>query len=123
MSEYKPFYIRPDQIQNLKQYPFLESYVKSYIENKGIPENIDCICRLTYFFKRMYIEHELDMQSLFDWDDDTTEDFYSWGHNSRWANIFEGQMEGCLEDYVDVALGLAEFYGDIDLDNLGDDSY
>ena len=123
MSEYNPFYIRPDQIQKLKQYPFLESYVKSYIENEGIPENISCICRLTYFFKRMDIEHELDMQSLFDWDDDTTEDFYSWGHNSRWANTFEGQMGGYLEDYVDVALSLAETYGDIDLDNLGDDSY
>ena len=34
MSEYNPFYIRPDQIQKLKQYPFLESYVKSYIENE-----------------------------------------------------------------------------------------
>lgn len=123
MSEYNPFYIRPDQIQKLKQFPFLESYVKSYIENEGTAENIGCICRLTYFFKRMDIEHELDMQSLFDWDDDTTEDFYSWGHNSRWANTFEGQMEGCLEDYVDVAIDLAETYGDIDLDNLGDESY
>ena len=123
MSEYNPFYIRPDQIENLKQFPFLESYVKSYIENEGMPEETGHICKLTYFFKRMDIEHELDLQFLFDWDDETAEDFYSWGHNSRCANTFEGQMEGCLEDYVDVAIDLAKEYGDIDLDNLGENSY
>lgn len=123
IEEYDPFYIRPDQKESLKKYPYLKSYVESYIENEGSADEIGKITKLTYFFKIMFMRHDFNMQALFEWDDDTTEDFFNWGHNSRWANTFEGQMEGFLEGYVDAALYLADTYGDIDLDNLGDESY
>ena len=95
--------------KELDKYPHLKSYVESYKKGECEPSQISS---LAYFFKRMCHDHDLDEQELFGWDDEIAEDFYSWGHNSRWANTFEWFLAENLDFCIDIAIELVKEYGD-----------
>ena len=45
-----------------------------------------------------------------DWDDDTLDEFYSWGSNSRWSSVFESEVFKNAGYYIGLALEIAREY-------------
>lgn len=97
----------------LEKYPYLKSYVKAFINDEE--DTTEFIPSLIYFFKKICVDHELDEAELFEWDEETTQDFYSWGHNSRWANTFWAFLVENFDHCIEVAIWLAKVYGDKDI--------
>lgn len=118
-----------EQKDALKQYPKLETAINEYIELNGrsrTPGHLSDFvywlrCKIEKYFdgdpghitcwpNAEYIKDECleDDEDIMDWD----EDFWSWGHNSRWANTFALWVDENFSDMVDSAIELAEEYGD-----------
>lgn len=113
----KNLYILNQKIKDqLENYPNLKKYVEHYIETNGEPENEGCISNLVYYFKLQCLNHNLNEAKVFKWDNRTYRDFYSWGHNSRWAHTFDSYLHNNFQDAVEIGINLAEKYGDIDVD-------
>jgi len=102
-----------DQLAN---YPNLKKYVEHYAKTNGEPEKEECISNLVYYFKLQCLNHNLNEAKVFKWDNKTYRDFYSWGHNSRWANTFDTYLRYNFQDAVKIGISLAEKYGDINVD-------
>ena len=114
MNKYQ--YILDQEIKDqLENYPNLKKYVEHYAETNGEPENEGCISNLVYYFKLQCLNNDLDEEKTFNWDNETSSDFYSWGHNSRWANTFDSYLHNNFQDTVEIGINLAEEYGDIDV--------
>ena len=101
---------------DLNNYPNLKKALRDYIDNEGDSEQKGHIPKFVYFFKKMYMLHGIDLDALFDWPEDIAEDFWTWGSNSRWAHTGSMWIEDHLEECIELALELAEQYGDLDLD-------
>ena len=99
------------QAEELNKFPHLKSYVEEYIKNNGLPDQPGYISSLVYFFKRKCLDNNLSEEALFGWDEETAEDFYSWGSNSRWANTFDSCLSTHFSEYLDTAIMLAKAYG------------
>jgi len=84
----------------LKDYPALQEVVSNFIESDGWNHNLGYLTPLTVYIRKLNI----DEPSLFDWDEETTEDFYSWGHNSRYGNVLEPQLVWDLDKHVRAIL-------------------
>lgn len=88
--------------KRLEAYPVLKRCVEKYINDEDDP----CMLTdLTVYVRLM----EIDEPSFFGWDEETTEDFYSWGHNSRYANVFESELEWNTENMVIDILNYLEY--------------
>lgn len=109
------FELTKEQKERLEAYPFLKGYVQEYIDNNGMSTSVGSIPSLTFFFKMKCINNGLGVDELFDWDVEYAEDFYSWGSNSRWANMFDSYLYDNFNQAVDVALSIVEQYGDSDI--------
>lgn len=109
------FELTKEQAKRLAQYPHLNQYVNEYIANDGQSTTAHSLSSLTFFFKMMCINNSLDEQQLFGWDEELAEDFYSWGSNSRWANVFDAYLATNFNECIDIALDLVENYGDSDI--------
>ena len=71
---------------------------------------------LTQWYRMRYNDRQEELvENILHWDNDTIEDFYSWGHNSRWRHTFEADMECNFDDYVNTAIDIEE--GEYDEDN------
>ena len=77
----------------LDTYPILKKCVVKYINEQDDPSRLT---DLTVYVRKMNV----DEPTIFEWDKETTEDFYSWGHNSRYANVFEAELEYNTEQMV-----------------------
>ena len=118
-----------EQKESLKQYPNLEAAVNEFVETNGrgtesgtLPKFIYWLrCKIESHFdgdpgsitcwpNAEYIEDEglENDEDTIDWD----EDFWSWGHNSRWANTFTLWVEQNFNDMVNSAIEIAEECGD-----------
>lgn len=104
-----------EQKERLKAYPVLEQAVNYFIEHKGESEESGCIPRYTYFFKQKYLDNNVDPDEMFGWDEKTSEDFWSWGSNSRWSNTATCYILSEFSKCIDIALDLADEYGDLKL--------
>ena len=102
-----------DQLEN---YPNLKKYVEHYAKTNGKPEKEECISNLVYYFKLQCFNNDLDEEKTFNWNNETSEDFYSWGHNSRWAHTFDNYLRYNFQDAIEIGINLAKEYGDIDID-------
>lgn len=109
------FELTKEQKERLEAYPFLKGYVQEYIDNNGQSATVGFLSSLTFFFKMMCINNNLNEQQLFGWDDELADDFYSWGHNSRWSNTFDAYLNTNFNECVDIALDLVANYGDSDI--------
>lgn len=115
-----------EQKDALKQYPKLEAAINEYIELNGRSRTPGHLSDFIYWL-RCKIEKYFDgdpghitcwpnaesiecegLENEVDWD----EDFWSWGHNSRWANTFTLWVDENFNDMVNSAIELAEEYGD-----------
>ena len=116
------------QKEQLKQFPKLETAINEFIELNGgskIKGNLPLFiywlrCKIEKYFDGdpapltgwCEVEDELTDEEgntyTLDWD----EDFWSWGHNSRWANTFASWVSDNFNDMVDVAIDVANEYGD-----------
>ena len=94
-------------IERLKKYPILSFVVNNFIENNGINPCPHRVTPLTVYIKWL----EVFEPDLFDWDSETTEDFCSWGHNSRYANVLEPMMHADLNSHISYLLEYLENSG------------
>ena len=115
MNKYQ--YILDQKIKDqLENYPNLKKYVEHYIETDGEPEDEGCISNLVCYFKLQCLNHNLNEAKTFKWDNKTSEDFYTWGTNSRWANTFDTYLYNNFQKLLKIGINLAEKYGDINVD-------
>lgn len=84
---------------------YLNSYVKSYKDNEGYPEHPHYLPMLVIYFRYAFDKlgiNDVEVTDLLDWDEETAEDFLTWGHNSRYSHTFNSMLFDHLEEYVDL---------------------
>lgn len=99
------------ELKKLDQYPFLKQYVEHYKNTDGESEDPIKLPKLIVWI-RMVIPDDKDPASLFRMNNEFTEDFYSWGSNSRWANTFHTYLTFYFKRCIRICLDLADEYGD-----------
>ena len=86
-----------EQLQKrIAKYPELKEEVDDFIKNDGCNPDPGYLTVLTVLIREL----KVDEPSFFDWDEDTADDFYSWGHNSRYGNVLEPMLYNDLEGHV-----------------------
>lgn len=102
--------------KDLDKFPVLKKAVEHFKETGGRSEEDGCIPNFVYFFKQMNFRFDQDPDEMFGWDSETKEDFWSWGHNSRWAHTACMWIDDNFEECIEKAIELAKEYGDLDLE-------
>ena len=102
-----------EQKERLKAYPVLEKAVNYFMTSKGQSEESGCIPHFVYFFKQKCLDNNVNPDEMFGWDEETSEDFLSWGSNSRWTNTVTCYILSKFSECVDIALDVADNYGDL----------
>lgn len=104
-----------EQLKELEKYPHLKKAVEHYYETGGQPEHEHCLPNLIVWI-RHNIEDEccdLEPAEFFGMDEETKEDFWSWGHNSRWSNTFWSYLDKhfnyCVEQCMELACVMEDF--------------
>lgn len=91
--------------EELDQYPDLkEAVIKTFV-TKDYPS--DQLSPLTVWFRIKEEDEGYPLIENLDWDEETLEDFYSWGSNSRWAFNFEPDLMANPKDYIELAIQIA----------------
>lgn len=90
------------------KYPHLHQYITHFIKNDGKSEDKDFLPKLIVWIRNI----NDDTPSGFTMDDDTYLEFCSWGHNSRWQNVFWDYLTSNLDYAIGVCLDLAREHGD-----------
>ena len=86
--------------ERLEKYPALKGYVESFIHDGGMNPDPELLSDLVVYVREL----DIDVPSFFNWDYETTEDFDSWGWNSRYMNVFEPLLWDNLEEYVSLLI-------------------
>ena len=100
---------------DLSKFPNLERYFNHFEETDGVPEMQDCLPNLIIWIRLIVEPKEgewIDPMRFFGLDDEDAEDFYSWGHNSRWKNVFWTYAQCNLKHVKEKCRELAELHGD-----------
>lgn len=63
---------------------------------------------LIIWFRERFENDQIRLTEILEWDDETMEDFFSWGHNSRWANTFWAEMDANFDAYVNTAMAIED---------------
>lgn len=102
--------------ERLVKYPTLSKCISKL--NKEDPFKSDMLSDITVYVRRLNI----DEAEFFGWDEETAEDFYTWGHNSRYANVFEPMLFDNFQEYIDIILEYLEDSGikEPNMDDLED---
>lgn len=88
----------------MKGFEHLSEYVHEYVKNDGVSTKPGYLPKLVIYFRRAFDElgvSDVNVPEFFNWDEETAEDFLTWGHNSRWSNTFNALLYTHLDDYVD----------------------
>lgn len=104
-------FVSEEQMRELNKFPHL----KEAIERTFITVDYDVtkLSPMTVWFRLMEDIKGADVIAFVDWDEETLDEFYSWGSNSRWANVFEPDMMDNAGVRIEDAISLAQEYGDI----------
>lgn len=90
-----------DEIKKrLEQYPKLKECVEEYIELDGDSKKPGYLPKLVVYVRCM----ELDEPEFFRFDEELADEFYSWGHNSRYAHVFNPLLYENLNEYLEAIL-------------------
>lgn len=90
------------------KYPNFHTYATQFIKNDGKSEDKEFLPKLIVWIRKTTD----DRPDGFTMDDDTYEEFCSWGHNSRWQNVFWDYLTSNLDYAIGVCLDLAREHGD-----------
>lgn len=105
----------------MEKYHYLRKYVKHWKETHE-PEHDGKLANLTIWFREVFARagiSDSELPEYLEWSDCVTEEWDSWGHNSRWRHVFENwYLIDCIDDAVELAKTLAEEFGDPDIDLL-----
>lgn len=98
--------LRPETIQRLNKHPTLRDIVMATIK---YDDTSHMLMPLTQWFRGHYNNcPDVLIEEILCWDGDMIEDFWSWGHNSRWHHTFEDDMVDHFDDYVNTAIDIEE---------------
>ena len=103
---------------DISKYPNLERYYRHFEETNGQSERHDDSFPNFIIWIRLVVEPEdegkewTDVAQFFELDEDDAEDFHSWGHNSRWANVFLPFALHNMDLVKEKCIELAERFGD-----------
>ena len=103
MNKYN-FNLTKKTAERLKKYPVLSFCVNNFIENDGTNPAPRRLTPLTVYIRNLFVFEP----DLFDWDDEICEDFCSWGHNSRYANVLEPMLIVSLDIHISHILDYLE---------------
>lgn len=87
----------------MKEFKYLDDYVKLYKD--GSERSSRYLPKLIIYFRQAFEKLGIDdniVPNFFGWDKETGEDFWSWGHNSRWNHTFDSMLSGDTDDYVEL---------------------
>lgn len=105
--------------ERLKKHPFLNKYVEHFIKSNGKSEKSGWLPFLTIWFRELFKACEIydeDVPELLGWDEETSEDFWSWGHNSRYNHVFWSWLNDDIENAVSSAFEIMDHYNHSDFD-------
>ena len=103
----------------LDKYPNVQKYIKDYIKNDGEMSTPGRLPNLVVWFRETLEKNNADVAEYFGWTEEWADEFYSWGHNSRWANVFMAWLEpDDIEEHLDAIKDIAEEYGDPDVEEI-----
>ena len=75
-------------IERLKHFPVLQNVTDTFILNKGFSNVPYRLTDLTIYIRML----DINEPEVFRWSKYTSYEFYSWGHNSRYANVLEPML-------------------------------
>lgn len=102
-------------LKELEQYPNLKKAVEHFYDTDGKAEYEGCLPNLIVWIRCQL--KDVDMTEFFtEMSEETKEDFWSWGHNSRWGNTFYAFLCEHFNYCVAVCMNMAEEYGDFDVE-------
>lgn len=103
--------MRKETLKKLKSYPRLKKYAKHFEKTKGYSEIAGYLPFVVIWFRDLFKKANIDdgqVPILFEMDDETSEEFWSWGHNSRYANVFSLYLLSNLDFCIDIALQIID---------------
>ena len=103
--------MRKETLEKLKEYPKLKKYAKHFEKTDGDSEIAGFLPFIVIWFRDLFKEAGINDGQVpieFEMDDDTAEEFWSWGHNSRYANVFEPYLLDNLDFCIDIALQIID---------------
>lgn len=106
--------------KELRKYKNLNQYALHFSEYQST-EHPDYLCNLTIWFRYTFDKAgimDMDLPEFFGWGKERTEDFETWGHNSRWHHSFWGYLVQEFNEALEFAIGLADKYGDVDVESV-----
>lgn len=104
--------------KDLKKHKNLYQYFKYWLLNQ-CAEHDRYLPNLVIWFREIFDRAGIDdVPEYLGWDADMAEDFWSWGHNSRWNHTFSVWLECEPEDAMKCAIDLADEHGDPDIEEM-----
>ena len=103
--------MRKETLQKLKDYPRLKKYAKHFEKTRGYSEIAGFLPFIVIWFRDLFKEAGINDGQVpieFEMDEETSEEFWSWGHNSRYANVFKQYLLDNLDFCIDIALQIID---------------
>ena len=103
--------MRKETLQKLEKYPYLKEYALNFEKTRGDSEMAGYLPFIVIWFRDLFKKANIDdgeVPVLFEMDDETAEDFWSWGHNSRYANVFSWYILKDLDFAIDIVLQIID---------------
>ena len=100
-------YLSTSTCDRLNNYPVLKSVTDDFIINNGVDPDPAYLTDLVVYIRKLNV----DEPEFFGWDDETAEDFYTWGHNSRYGNVLEPMLMTDLDFYIRTILDYLDSSG------------
>lgn len=91
----------PEEIKaELDKFPELKEAVTKFVSKE-----YEDVTPLTLWFREMDSQG-YPVAEFCDWDEETSDEFYSWGSNSRWSIMFDSEVLNAPLTYIEYALDL-----------------
>ena len=114
-----------DNSDELSKYPNLARYYRHFEEHHGEGEVSGWMPKLITWIRTIVEPDEgewIDPVQAFGMEEYDAEEFCSWGHNSRWWNVFWPFAASDMERTRESCLLLAEKHGDPNVDERYDNA-
>ena len=103
--------MKKETLKRLKEYPNLKKYAIHFEKTEGDSEITGYLPFVVIWFRELFEKAGIDdgqVPILFEMDNDTAEEFWSRGHNSRYANVFSWYLLSNLDFCIDIALQIID---------------